>query len=93
MGKEPSPLLLLADLSWQDNAACLGMYQESGEDLFFPPFSEGRIPAGQAARVREAKKVCATCPVKKQCLRYALRNNCTGVWGGTTDSERNRMPR
>ena len=81
----------LPDLSWQEQAACLGLFQETGEDLFFPPYTEGRIPAGQAARIKKAKKVCEHCPVIKQCLRYAIRNECTGVWAGTTDSERNHM--
>jgi WhiB family redox-sensing transcriptional regulator len=85
------PLPGVQDLSWQDDAACLGMFQETGEDLFFPPFTVGRIPAGQAVRIKKAKKVCGSCPVIRQCLRYAVLNECTGVWGGTTDSERKHI--
>lgn len=40
----------------------------------------------------KAKEVCSTCPVKAECLAYALRNNEQfGVWGGTTSGERRKM--
>ncbi|MEZ5311676.1 MAG: WhiB family transcriptional regulator [Microthrixaceae bacterium] len=37
-------------------------------------------------------QVCATCPVKTQCLEYALANRIDhGVWGGTSERERRRI--
>ena len=47
-------------------------------DLFFPS-------PGQPAR--EARAVCATCPVKAECYE-AGRSEYYGVWGGTTRKER-----
>jgi WhiB family redox-sensing transcriptional regulator len=42
--------------------------------------------------VREAQRICATCPVRLACLGYALDNNLTGgVWGGTSEQERQRI--
>ena len=42
--------------------------------------------------VEVAKRVCATCPVKQECLEYALRNRIDhGVWGGTSERERRRI--
>jgi len=38
--------------------------------------------------VDAAKAICEACPLKTQCLEYALENNYEGVWGGTTDSDR-----
>jgi hypothetical protein len=35
-----------------------------------------------------AKNICSTCPVKLQCRDYALSTRVTGIWGGTTESER-----
>jgi hypothetical protein len=35
-----------------------------------------------------AKNMCATCPVKVQCRDYALSTRVSGIWGGTTESER-----
>lgn len=71
---------------WRDRAACLGMAAERASyDLFFEPEYHN-----------EAKKVCARCPVKGDCLRYALSNPWSsgeGVLGGMTPSERNRAYR
>ncbi|WP_167382917.1 WhiB family transcriptional regulator [Streptomyces mangrovisoli] len=63
------------------NAACVG----EDPELFFPVGATG--PALREAA--EAKRVCARCPVARQCLTYALRNGQTsGVWGGTDEAER-----
>lgn len=40
-----------------------------------------------------AKRVCASCPVTAQCLEFALQAEVTGVWGGMTSRERNRLVR
>jgi hypothetical protein len=41
-----------------------------------------------------AKRVCAKCPVRADCLEEALANNVEeGVWGGTSGVERKRMRR
>lgn len=42
---------------------------------------------------RAAKKLCDSCPVKAECLEYALLYNMSGVWGGTTDKDRRRIPK
>lgn len=41
--------------------------------------------------VAEAKGMCAVCPERLKCLRWALDNDEQGVWGGTTEEERRRM--
>jgi WhiB family redox-sensing transcriptional regulator len=41
-----------------------------------------------ASLVDAAKAICEPCPLKTQCLEYALENNYEGVWGGTTDDDR-----
>ncbi|MFD7840598.1 WhiB family transcriptional regulator [Streptomyces sp. NPDC059761] len=56
--------------------------------LFFPaygvPLSEPQITA--------AKELCATCPVREECLAIAVRSDeSDGIWGGTTPLERRRM--
>jgi hypothetical protein len=36
-----------------------------------------------------AKKICASCPVRQECLNYAIENKLSlGVWGGMTYRER-----
>lgn len=65
-------------LDWSERAACRG----SDPDVFYP--SDG-------AKVVEsrAKKVCARCPVRAECLEHALRTEEPyGVWGGLNEVER-----
>ena len=39
-----------------------------------------------------AKSLCAECPIQKECLEIALRNNETAmIWGGYTPDERAQM--
>ena len=52
-------------------------------EKFFPPSGGGR-PSAE----REAKAMCAVCPVSKECLAWALAHVVHGIWGGTTERER-----
>ena len=46
------------------------------------------------ARQREARRFCRTCPVRTECLAYALDERIEfGVWGGTTERERRALLR
>jgi predicted RecB family nuclease len=56
---------------------------EIDPELFFPE---------TWAEARDAKKICSTCPVQKDCLSYALETNQSdGIWGGLTLEERRRL--
>ncbi|WP_374198573.1 WhiB family transcriptional regulator [Streptomyces scabiei] len=58
-----------------------------GEDpeLFFPIGSTG--PALE--QIEAAKQVCNGCPVRAECLEFALdTNQDSGVWGGTSEDKR-----
>ena len=64
---------------WQLDAACL----EADPDLFFPEEGESTAPA---------KRICAQCPVRTQCLEYALaKREPYGVFGGLSEGERTRL--
>jgi WhiB family transcriptional regulator, redox-sensing transcriptional regulator len=71
---------------WRHRAAC----RDEDPELFFP-VSE----IGLGARdVDRAKAICARCPVRAQCLEYALDNALDyGVFGGTTETERRELRR
>lgn len=43
--------------------------------------------------VAELKRICARCPARIACLEYALQYPQVGVWGGTTEEERDAMMR
>ncbi len=69
-------------------AACGGTTAE----LFFGP--EGETPQQREIREAKAVAVCAACPVRAQCLDYALRNSMRdGIWGGLNREERARERR
>lgn len=42
---------------------------------------------------RTAKAICAECPLKLDCLTYAIESGQHGIWGGTTESERTAIRR
>jgi hypothetical protein len=70
-----------ADPGWQDRALCA--MSDSPND-WFP--ENGRPPA----RVR---RTCAACPVRAECLRFAVENGeRQGIWGGLSDEERRALP-
>lgn len=66
---------------WRDQAACRGIDPE----LFFPVVEDGPLCAVQIAR---AKSVCAGCPVRTECLGWALETLSHGIAGGLTEPER-----
>ena len=72
--------------SWVARGAC----RHSDPDLFFPVAARG--PALQ--QLAQAKQVCECCPVRVQCLEYALQSGQSfGVWGGASEEERRLMHR
>lgn len=78
---------LRTDDAWQQKAACRGPQAV----VFYPPSSFERKDE-KLDRERRAKSICATCPVKKPCLDYALRiREHHGIWGGTSENERKRL--
>jgi len=66
---------------WSVQAAC----RDADPELFFP-VGQSVIAELQAAI---ALQICAICPVRRRCLRWALdHDQISGVWGGTTEAER-----
>lgn len=72
----------MSDDAWQDAALCKGI---EDPEVFFP--AKGQSSA-------EARVICQDCPVRIECLNYALRGHIIhGVWGGMSDRERARLRR
>jgi WhiB family redox-sensing transcriptional regulator len=71
---------------WRDRAACRG----EDPELFFPIGSTGRDYDKQ---VEDAKAVCSGCPVRIECLDWAYRTRADGIYGGTTEQERQAVRR
>lgn len=64
--------------AWYKQAVCVGV---SG-DIFFEE--------GVKRLVIEAKTYCYRCPVRIQCLEYAIKAEEHGIWGGMTSTERRK---
>jgi WhiB family redox-sensing transcriptional regulator len=61
---------------WVEDALCT----QVDPILFYPDQSESAEPA---------KRVCALCPVKRECGSYALAaDELYGVWGGMSEMDR-----
>jgi WhiB family redox-sensing transcriptional regulator len=73
--------LLAQPEPWMVDGRC--RVEDIPPDVFFPSRGESlALP----------KSICARCPVKVQCLDYALRTRqYHGVWGGASERERRRM--
>lgn len=68
-------------MNWRQRAAC----RDEDPELFFPVSEVG--PG--AEQVRQAKSVCARCPVQKECREHAADADLShGVFGGATPGER-----
>ncbi|HEU4946620.1 MAG TPA: WhiB family transcriptional regulator [Kribbella sp.] len=84
MPRLPAPLMDLWD--WQSQAAC----RDVNPELFFSPESERGVR--KRAREMVAKSLCGTCPVQPECRQHAISvGEPYGVWGGTTESERDNV--
>ena len=81
--RRQAALLQRPNWGWQDDAACRG----SDVVLFFGP--DGERQPEREIRERKAKSICASCPVRVQCLDYAIgRPEKYGTWGGLNEEER-----
>ncbi|MEA2023127.1 MAG: WhiB family transcriptional regulator [Actinomycetota bacterium] len=68
---------------WYEDAACASYPAE----VFFPP---GDAPSEANAAIA----ICESCPVREECLSYALETaQAEGVWGGMDAGERRRLRR
>ncbi|SDD43596.1 Transcription factor WhiB [Glycomyces harbinensis] len=76
----------LADLlgnvpEWQARALCA----QTDPEAFFPE---------KGGSTRDAKRICARCEVKENCLNYALdHDERFGIWGGLSERERRKIKR
>lgn len=68
--------------AWWVRGACVGV---TNERIFFPQRGD---------KVSPAKKICATCTVRVECLEYALdHHEKFGIWGGLSERQRRKLRR
>ena len=84
----PTATRLTIPGKWTQQALCAQAYP----DAWYPDRNQREL-------IQLAKRICARCPVQAAYLRYALSGAdtwggiSTGIWGGTTAQERNRLRR
>lgn len=72
--------LVLRDFTWMDDALC-----RNRKDLDFFPEEAYNTAAPKAVAV------CKVCPVKADCLEFAIENGIQyGIWGGLNYPQRKR---
>jgi WhiB family redox-sensing transcriptional regulator len=73
--------MFIEQLPWASEAKCLN----ADPDVFFPE---------KGGSTREAKRICGECPVRAECLEYALEEDERfGIWGGMSERERRKLKR
>ena len=76
-------------MGWQTRAAC----RDADPELFFPA-SDDYTAAAVAAQVAVARRVCLSCPVRIECLSWAVEvSEDYGLWAGMTPDERRAIRR
>lgn len=70
------------DIAWMDDAACTG-----AEVGIFVPNVETEHRLGLA------RTWCLQCPVRVECLAWAMEHHVEGYWGGTSTYQRAQLRR
>jgi len=77
----PLPVEPVSPLDWMADAACA----QTDPELFNPP---------KGGSSKSAKRICAGCEVRAQCLAWALEHEeSRGIWGGLSERQRARLKR
>ena len=75
-----------AEDEWRDDALC----RNTDPELFFPIGTTGSA----VVAIEEAKRLCMSCTVSKECLDFVLETNQdSGVWGGHSEEDRRAIRR
>jgi len=59
-----------------------------GSELFFTPEHSYLY-----RDLNTVKALCDSCPMQEPCLEYALHVKVVGIWGGTTEAQRDKIRR
>ena len=72
-------------MSWREKGTCWGKTTSPKNDFWYPEDDD----PGKQNKIRIAKSYCKVCPVKQECLEFAISNEEDyGIWGEMTARER-----
>jgi WhiB family transcriptional regulator, redox-sensing transcriptional regulator len=70
--------------TWREQASCL-----NHPGVLFFGLDDNETAIERRGREEQAKRICARCTVRGECLDYALSvREPYGIWGGLTELER-----
>ncbi|WP_435597109.1 WhiB family transcriptional regulator [Streptomyces anulatus] len=76
-----NPTTTIANDAWREDALC----RQTDPELFHPEVGGTAVPA---------KQTCMACPVRPDCLDYAIDTRQQwGIWGGVGQKELRRLIR
>lgn len=71
--------------SWELERKCKDLTPVQADDILFPGKDGVRGSRGAPSK---ANRLCYGCPVKRQCLIFAIENDLEGNWAATSKKER-----
>lgn len=87
--RTPARVFVSGETPWHGMAEC----RRENATFFFPP-SHFEVKQEKDAREDAARALCRQCPVRQDCLDYALTvQEPHGIWGGLNELERRRLLR
>lgn len=77
----------MINFEWMEQAVC----SQTDAELFFPEGSSNTV----RGKREQARKICAVCPVKAECLEFAMLTPWIhdGVWGGLDAADIRKLAR
>lgn len=91
MGRPLSYDLSIPRFILEDEPNCASTDPEIfyAEETYFP--GTLKPVSAKYTNERQAKAICKECPLIMQCLEFALNNYEMGIWGGTTERDRQKL--
>lgn len=72
---------------WQSQGLC----REEDKAYLFIEYIDGTSTLSKTQQYEKMRAICDQCPVKADCLSYAVVHEAIGFWGGTSESERRKI--
>jgi len=83
--EESPPVRVSLYPEWTEEAVCAGQ----SDTLFFGASDPNKRPQYTVTDIKRARRLCASCPVAKECLKSSLDHNDEfGVFAGSTRANR-----
>lgn len=81
----------LMDQAWMEQGVCY----DTQSNLWFPYGDDASVASySYSVQTAQAKELCFTCPVRVECLTFAIRTSQHfGIWGGLDPDERDKARR